>query len=201
MKLLFQGAEAKLYKAGGVLVKDRIKKAYRLDVLDEKLRKRRTRLEISLLQAAGRCGVDVPRVISASDTIVEMEFIDGKIVKDVVNEQNAKHLAEMIGTSIARLHEYNIIHGDITTSNMILHNDKVYFIDFGLGFQSSKPEDKATDLYLLHNAIEAAHWQMLEKTWKIILNAYKTGYKDADKVIKTLVQIEKRGRYKNRSCE
>jgi len=201
MKLLSHGAEARLYKDGEVLVKDRIKKAYRLAVLDAKLRKRRTKSEISLLQTAGRCSVNVPRIVSFADTVIEMEFINGKLVKDIINEQNAEQLAAMIGTGIARLHEYNIIHGDLTTSNMILHKNRLYFIDFGLGFQSSKTEDKAVDLYLLRNAIEAAHWQILKKAWNIILNAYKSEYKDADKTIKTLVQIEKRGRYKNRSCE
>ncbi|MFH0837038.1 MAG: KEOPS complex kinase/ATPase Bud32 [Candidatus Aenigmatarchaeota archaeon] len=199
MKILSQGAEAVITREDNRVTKDRIKKSYRLDSIDIKLRKRRTRLEVSLLQAARRCGVDVPQVLSSTDTIIEMEFIDGDVVKDIVDEENVDRLANIIGSSIARMHEYNIIHGDLTTSNMILHNDKVYFIDFGLGFQSSKIEDRAVDLYLLHNAIEAAHWQILEKAWKIILNAYKTGYLEADKVIKTLLQIEKRGRYKNKS--
>ena len=85
-----------------------------------------------------------------------------------------------------------------STENMILKDSNLYLIDFGLGFHSQKIEDKAIDLYLLHEALESTHFNVLKKIWKVILETYKKSYKEAEKVIKTLSDIEKRGRYQKR---
>ena len=208
MSEIARGAEAVISRIDDTLIKERIVKKYRLSQLDEKLRSRRTKLEAALLREARRIGINVPRVFDVQKYSIKMEEIQGKLVKDVLNEKNYEEIMENIGTSIAKLHEYNIVHGDLTTSNMILkqldqnnpssNNCDIYFIDFGLGFNSQRIEDKAVDLYLFYHVIEATHWNLLEKMWKIILNTYKAHFKDAVKVIKTLDQIEKRGRYKDR---
>ena len=209
------GAEALIEEKEGMLLKERIKKEYRINEIDEKLRLRRTRLEANLLREARRIGVLVPRVLDVRVYTIEMEKIEGCTVKDAVNEKTLKNIGKEIGKSIALLHEYNIIHGDLTTSNMILKNEDnqaasqnhdrnnsslvgydIYFIDFGLGFNSSRIEDKAIDLYLLFHSIEATHWNILEKFWESILLSYKSHFKGASEVIKTLDKIEKRGRYK-----
>ncbi len=212
MKLIAQGEEAKLYQDGKTLIKERVKKGYRIPEIDEKLRASRTRLEAGLLREARRVGVETPQIVDVENFKIKMEFVDGEKVKDLLNrkisDSQIKEIGEKIGKSIALLHEYNIIHGDLTTSNLLLKNDKIYFIDFGLGYQSNRIEDKATDLYLLYHAIESTHWKILDKLWKIILNTYKKQYGQIDahsasgnvanKIINTLSAIEKRGRYKER---
>ncbi|MCL5018601.1 MAG: Kae1-associated serine/threonine protein kinase, partial [Candidatus Pacearchaeota archaeon] len=70
-----------------------------------------------------------------------------------------------------------------------------YLIEFGLGFFSRKAEDKAVDLHLLKQALEAKHF----KNWKELFEEVKKGYKDSkesQKVLERLLAVEKRGRYK-----
>ena len=198
MKKIFQGAEAVLYVDDDVLVKERIRKGYRIARLDERLRRSRTRLEATLLREARRIGVDTPQISDVSDFVITMDFIRGERVKDILNSENYKEIIEKVAVAVAKMHEYNIIHGDLTTSNMIFKDERVYFIDFGLGFQSSKTEDKAMDLYLFYHVLESTHWQILDDIWKIFINIYGKTYKEAEKVIKTFHEIEKRGRYKER---
>lgn len=198
MPIIARGAEAVINLENNQILKERVKKSYRLNQLDETLRKKRNRAEASLLREARRAGAAVPQVLEESEFSIRIEFIGGIKVKDALAKDNCKELAEKIAASVAKLHDKGIIHGDLTTSNMILKDGKIFFIDFGLGFFSSKIEDKATDLYLLHEALESTHFSVLEKAWKAILHAYSEGFSDADKVIKTLAEIEKRGRYRER---
>ena len=91
-----------------------------------------------------------------------MEFIDGKKLSDSLESQDYKKICKQIAENITKMHNSGIIHGDLTTSNMIFKNNQVYFIDFGLAFHSSKVEDKAVDLHLLKQALEAKHFTI----WK-----------------------------------
>ncbi len=193
-----QGAEAILKKENSTLVKDRIAKGYRIAQIDERLRKSRTRSEANLIREAGRAGVNVPNIINEGSFTIEMGFIDGNKVRDALDKKNCKEICSHIGESVAKLHNRGIIHGDLTTSNMILKDGKIFFIDFGLGFFSQRTEDKAVDLRLLHQALESTHFEILEEAWDIILKSYKENYAGSDKVIKALSKIEKRGRYKER---
>ncbi len=193
-----RGAEAVITREDDAVVKERIKKGYRLTELDEKLRKQRTSTEAKLLRAAKRAGVNTPKILGEDKFSLTMEFIDGKKVRDVLSKKNAAEICEKIGEAVAKLHNYDIIHGDLTTSNMILKDEEIFFIDFGLGFASQRAEDKATDLYLLHEALESTHFEILGEAWKTVLNAYRKHYTGAEKVIKTLLEVEKRGRYKER---
>ena len=196
--LIAKGAEAELSREDGVVIKERIKKSYRIQELDDKLRKRRTALEARLLREARRAGVLTPQVLEEEKTSLKMEFIDGQKVKDVLDE-NCTDICKEIGRNVALLHNYDIIHGDLTTSNMLLKGNKLYFIDFGLGFISKREEDKAVDLYLLHETLESTHFDIMEKAWKAVLGSYKRHYQGSDKVIKALLKVESRGRYKERS--
>ncbi len=200
MEKIAQGAEAVIYREGEELVKQRVKKGYRLSQLDSSIRKKRTRLEANLIREARRAGVLTPQIVEEKEDSIRMEFIEGSKVKDSLNEGNFEGIARKIGESIARLHKFNIIHGDLTTSNMIEKDGEIYFVDFGLGFQSARAEDKATDLYLLSHALEAAHWQIFEKAWKAVLDSYRKNYDGSDKVLKSLADIEKRGRYRQRNA-
>jgi Kae1-associated kinase Bud32 len=187
------GAEAVIKKQGNTVVKERVKKSYRLEEIDSSLRKFRTRTEANLIREARRAGVNVPNIIEESEYSIKMELIKGDKVRDIF-DGNFEEISEKIGITVSLLHKNNIIHGDLTTSNMILKGD-LYLIDFGLGYFSRKTEDKAMDLYLLKGSLESTHFSVLEKAWKIILKSYDF---EKEQVIKTLSKIEMRGRYKKR---
>jgi|TARA_Y100000310_G_C20702899_1_gene831651 Kae1-associated kinase Bud32 len=202
-KILFQGAEALILLDKNIITKKRVKKSYRIPELDEKMRKLRTRSETKLLEKASKV-ILVPKIIKMNekDKEIFMEFIDGKKISSNLNkfpEKEQLKIFEIIGKNIAKIHDSEIIHGDLTTSNMIFSEEKndVYFIDFGLGFFSNKVEDKAVDLHLLKQALEAKHFE----NWKKLFNAVIKGYeisKDHKKVFERFKKVEKRGRYKDK---
>ena len=200
--IIQRGAEAVLCieKIDGkkVLVKERGEKKYRVAELDKKLRKERTSGEAGLLSKAVRNNLPVPRILDSSDFKIVMEYIEGEKLKDVFNQKSKneiKNISSEVGSIIAKLHACGIIHGDLTTSNMILRKEKIYLIDFGLGKNSLKIEDQATDLYLLYESIKSTHFKHLDIIWENILEGYK-GYQRHKEVIKRLEEISKRRRYK-----
>jgi len=199
IKVLQRGAEAIIYLKEGIVFKERIKKGYRISILDEKIRKKRTKCEARLLIKSAELKINVPKVFSIEDNIIKMEYIKGEKLKDVfsvLSKEKRKEICKRIGEYIAALHNANIIHGDITTSNFLVNDDKIFLIDFGLGFHSTRVEDKATDLYILQQAIKSTHFNIFNEVWKEILNSYKKNYKDSEKIIKRLEEINQRGRYK-----
>jgi len=198
MKPLHIGAEAVLYKRGNILVKERIKKDYRIKELDEPLRKRRTRREAKVLE---KINCNAPKLMKIDDKkmIIEMDYIDGNVLKDILdNDKNKKQICQNFAKQISKLHNQNIIHGDLTTSNAILKNGQVYLIDFGLSFFSHKVEDKATDLKLLKQALESKHYKVFKNCEKWILDAYKKEADNSNEVLERLEKVEKRGRYKRK---
>ena len=193
---LAQGAEAIIEKKGNKIIKNRIKKSYRIPILDEKLRKQRTRKEIKILSKLSNI-IPVPKIISFSEkgNKITMEYINGKKLSENLDKmKNANQVCQEIGKNIAKLHDSNIIHGDLTTSNMIYSNKKVYFIDFGLSFESNKIEDKAVDLHLIKEALEAKHFKEAKKYFSSIINGYQSS--QSKEVLKRLEKVEMRGRYK-----
>jgi Kae1-associated kinase Bud32 len=199
--MIANGAEAIIYRKNNNIIKKRVKKLYRIEQLDKKIRRRRTKSEKKLLKTALELGLSVPRVIRCSDNEIEMEFIRGHKLKNVLSKKEEKerrvimsHIAEDVST----LHNFNIIHGDLTTSNIIQKGGEIYFIDFGLGFHSNKSEDKATDIHLFKECLESTHPTIAKRCWTIFLKVYMRYCNDASEVIKKLGRIEKRGRYKKR---
>lgn len=204
---IYRGAEAILYttkyEGKKVLVKERIKKKYRISYLDDKLRKQRTKREIKLLRKARECGVATPVVIKVDEKNYKiiMEFLEGERVKEFLekaNKKDVKRICYLIGKNIGKLHSNNIVHGDLTTSNMILKNNKIYFIDFGLGCISKRIEDFGVDLNLLFEALKATHFKILRLCWNSIVKGYKEEFKNAKQVLKKVEEIEKRARYAKR---
>jgi TP53 regulating kinase-like protein len=199
-KILAQGAEAKIILKDNIIIKKRIKKSYRILEIDQKINKLRTRGETKLLIKASQ-QIPIPKVLKSDEKTkqITMEFINGKKLSDYLNNfslEKQKQTCKQIGQNIAKLHDSNIIHGDLTTSNMILKNKEVFFIDFGLGFISHKIEDKAVDLHLLNQALEARHPQNWEILFKEIKKKYQKS-KNSKKVFNQLKKVEKRGRYKH----
>jgi len=197
--LIAQGAEAKIILSNGFIIKDRIKKSYRIPELDKKIRKRRTKAEAKLLLKASKTiNAPIPKDSKEFDKI-KMPFIDGKKLSDHLDNfalTKQKQILKQIGKDVAKLHDNNIIHGDLTTSNMILVKDKIYFIDFGLGFISQKFEDKAVDIHLLKQALEAKHFKYFEVLFNEFIKGYKK-FKDVKTVLERLIAVERRGRYKH----
>lgn len=230
IKLIQQGAEAKIFltksdaltkpnneenKSKQVIIKARISKSYRIPELDKNIRKRRTKSEENLLKKAEKI-IKIPAVINVlgdksnfannpPEYSIKMEYIDGEKLSEHLNNfplEKQKKIMKLIGESIAKLHNSDIIHGDLTTSNMILVEDKtpkIFFIDFGLGFISKKIEDKAVDLHLLKQALEAKHFQNWQILFKEIEKAYEEflGSSESTKVFERITSVEKRGRYRH----
>jgi TP53 regulating kinase and related kinases len=174
LTVMKQGAEAKIYtgltgegenKQEVAIVKERFTKTYRHPDLDKSLTSKRIKNEVKLLQKAESLNVHVPKVFRAdlNNGIIVMEYIQNsqtcrEFILDLVKSdtdysQVLIDLSVKIGRIIGNLHLNEIIHGDLTTSNILIvkqDNDlKIYFIDFGLSTVSKQLEDKAVDLYVL----------------------------------------------------
>ena len=99
------------------------------------------------------------------------------------------------------MHKNNIVHGDLTTSNMILssHDGKIYFVDFGLSLFSNKDEDKAVDLHLFRQALGSSHHEIAEDCFAAAIIAYKEANNHGWKIVlNRLESVEGRGRNKTK---
>ncbi len=211
--LIKKGAEANLYLEpfarvlqlageGKVIVKHRIQKSYRTPELDARLRESRTSLEAKLLSDAKRAGVPTPIVyeVDCVGMRIVMEFIEGKQVKlvlDKLKSAERRKLCRTVGAQVARLHRAGMVHGDLTTSNMIIRPDgKVYFVDFGLGEYNPSVEERGVDLHLLKRALQSIHFRIAEEAYAAALAGYRREFgEQADEVIERAKDIERRGRY------
>ncbi|MBW3002840.1 Kae1-associated serine/threonine protein kinase [Candidatus Woesearchaeota archaeon] len=199
MEKIGSGAEAILYKEGNKVLKDRISKDYRQKDLDNSLRKARTRREAKVLTKLKEIGIPGPELLDMDDKSmrISMSFINGDKLRDVLHN-NPVELSKEVGRKVAKLHANDIIHADLTTSNMILDKE-IHFIDFGLSFFSTKEEDKAVDLHLLDRALESKHHEIYEECIKAVLEGYKEDYPDAEKVLNRLEKVQLRGRNKKKT--
>jgi TP53 regulating kinase-like protein len=205
MQLIRKGAEADLYLASfeemyfpwnneKILIKKRISKGYRNPGLDHELRLRRTLHEARLLHEA-KSFVNTPTIyeVNRKEYTIVMEYIEGIRAKEGLTCD----IAAEIGKNIALLHQGGIVHGDITTSNIIIKESRVYFIDFGLGEVTQEVEAQAVDLHLLKQTLKSTHHSHWHNLWKHIRNGYKEK-ENADEIIERIGDIEKRGRYSKR---
>src|SRR3989344_1940971 len=200
MEIISQGAEAIIIKEKNNVLKKRIKKSYRIQEIDERLRKTRTRRETKILKRA-RDLIPVPKILDFcdKDMTIKMEFIDGLKLSEALDSlKNKYEIAELIGKQIAILHNNNIIHGDLTTSNMLLKKDKLYFIDFGLSYIDEKTEHKAVDLHLIKQALESKHYLYFEDLFKSVLKGYRNNSNNYEAIMQRLLSVESRGRYKRK---
>lgn len=205
----FRGAESKLFKKDWfsfpAVYKKRFRKSYRIPELDHYFRKQRTIFEARLLARAKNCGVRTPIIyeIDLAETLIVMELIQGKILKKLLPQLTSgarQELCKKIGENVGKLHNNGIIHGDLTTSNIIHPKDggKIVFIDFGLGYFSDRLEDFGIDLYLLERAFRSTHAQFFEEVWPEVLAGYKSFAPYPKEIDAKLVEISSRGRYSDR---
>lgn len=200
MKVVKRGAEAVVTITEAHVVKERVPKGYRAVELDNLLRTGRTKREARLIALAKRAGVPAPliRHVDPEKGVIEMSHIEGDKLKDVLNYMPASkriEVCQIIGEQIGRLHRRHIVHGDLTTSNMIFTGSQVVFIDFGLGEINESIESKGVDLLLFKKALHSAHWQIADECYSTAVNAYQKVYEKADEVLQRLKTIERRGRY------
>ncbi|MEJ5327792.1 MAG: Kae1-associated kinase Bud32 [Candidatus Bathyarchaeia archaeon] len=205
--LLKRGAEASLYLADWhgkkVIIKTRFPKKYRPMELDEKIRSYRTIHEPVLMHEAKKAGVPTPTIflVDPKNATIIMEFIEGKQVKQLLctmPEKERQTLCVKIGELIGKLHGHGVIHGDLTTSNMLLTEEgKIFLVDFGLGEKSAELEARGVDLHLMKRALQSTHYQFAQECFEAVLRGYSAvlGEEEAEEVIAKITEIERRGRY------
>ena len=175
MVLIKKGAEASLYLEDWhnrkVIMKRRLPKKYRIPELDNMIRSQRTIHEPHIIHKAKEAGVPTPTIfrVDVTDANIVMEFVKGKQVKELLenlSKQERTNLCKHIGKMIGRLHKNGIIHGDLTTSNMILTpNGKVVFVDFGLSERSIELEAKGVDLHLMKRTLNSTHYKHAKESF------------------------------------
>ncbi|CAK9147027.1 unnamed protein product [Ilex paraguariensis] len=204
-----QGAEARVFESKFVgrrsIVKERFSKKYRHPSLDSKLTLKRLNAEARCMTKARRIGVYTP-VLYAVDPVLNtltFEYVEGSSIKDIfldfglhgVIEERMHDIATQIGDAIGKLHDGGLIHGDLTTSNMLVRGgtNQLVLIDFGLSFTSTLPEDKAVDLYVLERALLSMH-SSCGNVMEQILAAYRKSSKQWSATLNKLAQVRQRGR-------
>ena len=203
MEVIRRGAEAEIgrdvWMGRKVIIKSRVVKGYRHPELDASIRVSRTKNEARLIQDARRHGVPTPIIydIDLKNGMIVMEEIEGERVKDVLDttdEENCRVVCQEIGRLVALLHKACITHGDLTTSNMIIRDGKIWFIDLSLGSRNAMIEEMGVDLHLLKEAFQSAHSKILPM-YDVILASYRSNFERGNEVLKKIKEIEDRGRY------
>ncbi|MEM2105199.1 MAG: Kae1-associated kinase Bud32 [Candidatus Bathyarchaeia archaeon] len=207
LRLIKKGAEANLYltrwHGRKAIIKKRLPKGYRPTQLDERIRMYRTIHEPQLMSEAKKAGVPTPTIflVDVSEAAIIMEFIEGKQVKKLLSKvakNERKAICMQIGELIGRIHESGIIHGDLTTSNMILDCEgKIYFVDFGLGEKTMELEAMGVDLHLMKRALQSTHFRFTDECFNAVMEGYSKvlGEEKTKSVLEKVKEIERRGRY------
>ncbi|MFX0142457.1 MAG: KEOPS complex kinase/ATPase Bud32 [Candidatus Hodarchaeota archaeon] len=209
-KLIRKGAEANLYYGHWfgkeAIFKYRIPKKYRIEKLDKRIRIERTLNEARALIKVKNYGINVPTVfdLDTVNSIITMKYIQGTKLKEILpklDDSKKKYYFIEIGKIIANLHKNGHIHGDITTSNIIITpEESTFLIDFGLHEYSDTIEDKSVDLHLFKRVLISSHGQDYKHCFDAFIEGYISEYKKNDSndwkdIIKNIDAIESRGRY------
>lgn len=207
-----QGAEGKLYLGdynGNVcLVKERFVKNYRLAELDKTLTKQRIKAEQKTVKRCEDAGILVPKLFNVdfNERKIYMEYFDKAITAKEFIIQVQKlpepqvkldELTKRIGDVVGKFHANNIIHGDLTTSNILIdHKGDDYnlvMVDFGLSSYSTSHEDKGVDLYVLERALLSTH-STLPNLFESILKQYRESNPTSAETVKRFEEVRARGR-------
>lgn len=233
LDLIIQGAEAFIFKTNYLLssipaaLKFRPSKPYRHPTLDSRLTKHRILSEARVLVRCRKNGVYVPAVymVNEQEAWILIEWIEGEAIRTCIgkwlvkqretgseeNQDNEalKGLMKRIGSVIGKMHSAGVVHGDLTTSNLMLKRSggeltrteplekyldgDIIIIDFGLATQTSQDEDRAVDLYVLERAFGSTHPQT-QHLFTEVLNSYGNSFKGANTVLRKLEEVRMRGR-------
>ena len=197
MRLLSKGAESNIYLTKWynkkAISKIRIPKIYRQRMLDEDLRKRRTINESRMITLAKEFGLRTPYIYFVDPLRAEivMEFISGIKASKILTSS----ICFDIGKFVSTLHSFNIIHGDVTPSNFIVHR-RITMIDMGLSFYSTRKEDKAMDIRLFKEILNSAYHSSYFEFFETFLDGYRSNNtKELEKILKRVDEIDTRKRY------
>ena len=204
-KLIAKGAEADLYLVDWnglcAIKKERKPKKYRHAEIDYTLRKTRTNHEVDIIHRAKHQGVSTPLLYSVDNErgVIVMEYINGVKIRDLVDklaDDERYNLFVEIGYISGKLHKAGIVHGDLTTSNIIKSGERIVFIDFGLSEVSYEVEKRGVDLNLMNRMLTSTHYKYQES----LLAAFKEGYKqsmeeEAQEALNRMEEVSRRGRY------
>ncbi|MHA2141565.1 MAG: Kae1-associated kinase Bud32 [Candidatus Thorarchaeota archaeon] len=200
------GAESTIYRlkqwGHTMLLKHRPQKSYLLKAIDELLRSSRTSRECKMLTVARSLGVPTPAVywVDMRNYSIAMEYLQGKQLKQLVAEMESDPLHNItieFGKLIGLLHRGGVVHGDPTTSNVIVNqNEDIWLVDFGLSEMNATTEMKGVDLHLMRRAFETTHWDYEDIMWNAALEGYRTiNAKETEQVLTRVQEIRERGRY------
>lgn len=209
-RLIYKGAEAEIYLENWhgqmVIRKSRVPKPYRIAELDEAIRRSRTSHEAAMMQEVRKLGVPVPIIqhIDQDSWTLIMEYIRGPTLKEELIRlpmQDRKSRCNALGEMLGLMHQGGIVHGDLTISNVLSEDGKLFMIDFGLGGFSSEVEDKGVDLVLLNRGIKSTHYAFHIPLFKAFLDGYRTvvGKRRGIETLRKMREIERRGRYFERA--
>lgn len=203
--LIKKGAEAELFRGDWLgydaVFKVRVRKDYRNQELDALIRSSRTSLEAKLLAEAKRLGVPAPIVyfVDRRSHEIVMSHIPGAPLKRVIHGMDDRSLADLfehVGELVGRLHAGGIVHGDLTTSNIILHDGETFFIDFGLGEYTSELEARGVDIHLMRRALESSHHACAKAAYGAFVKGYSRSMGGVAKdVLRRADEVRRRGRY------
>lgn len=208
MEIYKQGAESKIYSTmylhQKAIVKERFPKKYRNKLLDQTLRKERTKAESKAILKCKQGGIVTPTIYSLdlNDCKITMEKINGQTMNDYLtsihnNGDDVKLLNVFlnIGAIVGKMHSIGVFHGDLTTSNIIIkEDDTLVLIDFGLSHFNPSIEDKAVDIYVMERAFISTH-SYFTHYFAVILDGYKnTCYSNVKSIIDQFNNVRARGR-------
>ena len=185
-----RGAEAVVTSVGDDVLKQRLPKGYRTHSLDHRLILERTRVEARMISAARAAGVRTPVIRDVTADTIRMERIEGALLKHVLTPE---HIYDA-GVCVGRLHGMGIIHGDLTTSNVIISDEVPVFIDFGLSYRSDEIEPQGVDIHVLFQTLESTS-SNAECLKDEFVRGYCMTFSGAADVIKRVDEIHQRGRY------
>ena len=204
-RVIAKGAEADLvlreWNGLKALFKIRRPKGYRHPELDSRLRRSRTKAEADTIHRAKLSGVPTPLLyhVDPDNAVIVMEYVDGVKVRDAVDrltDEERRELFTRIGGYAGRLHGAGIIHGDLTTSNILKQGDRLVFIDFGLAEVSTEVEKRGVDLNLMNRMLTSTHYRHQEELLAAFVEGYReTLGKEAEEALMRMEEVAKRGRY------
>jgi len=188
-----RGAEAVITFGHDTVEKHRVAKRYRVPALDHRLITERTRAEARLIHAARKGGVPTPVMHDITADTIMMELIRGPLLSDDLTEENLRKA----GVAVGKLHTAGIMHGDLTTSNLILRpgDGACVMIDFGLAQVTQEIEQRGVDIHVLYQTIESTAPDRCANLKAAFESGYAESFSGADEIIVREHEIELRGRY------